>query len=128
MNKLVRITLGTLLLLIAINAFGGGYYGMAGVEDISLDLLRGSLFKNYFIPSLFLFIVVGGSCLFSAVAVFRGKRIARYASLFCGIILILWIIIQVSIIGYVAWLQPAIFVAGIFIAVLAYLLPVIQER
>lgn len=58
-NKLVRYTLGVLLLLIAINAFGGGYYGMAGAKNVPVEWLKGSFFRNYFIPGLILFVFIG---------------------------------------------------------------------
>jgi hypothetical protein len=37
-----------------------------------------------------------------------------------GVVLIAWIVVQVAIIGYVSWLQPASFLAGIAIAALAW--------
>ena len=47
LEKPVRYTLGLLLLLVAINAFGGGYYGMAGAKDVPVEWLEGSPFHNY---------------------------------------------------------------------------------
>jgi hypothetical protein len=69
-RKFVRYFLGTLLAFFALNAFGGGYYGMAGAEGVPLELLEGSPFSSYFIPSLILFLVVGGVSLFASIAVF----------------------------------------------------------
>jgi hypothetical protein len=54
-EKVIRYTLGILLLVVTVNALGGGYYGMAGAKNIPLELLKGSPFRNYFIPGLFLF-------------------------------------------------------------------------
>ena len=59
--KIIRIILGTLLAIIALNALGGGFYGMMGAKEIPIEWLKGSPFKSYFIPALFLFVVVGGS-------------------------------------------------------------------
>lgn len=117
--KLRRYLLGSLLLLMAINAFGGGYYALAGAKDIPIEWLKGSPFHDYFIPGLFLFLVIGGSALLAAVAVFSRHRLARRAALFCGVIVLLWILIQVMIIGYVSWMQPATAVAATLILVLA---------
>jgi hypothetical protein len=122
-EKLIRYFLGTILLLLAINAFGGGYYGMAGAKNIPVDWLEGSPFSDYSIPGLFLFIVIGGSAFFSGIAVFRQLPIARKAAFSCSIITILWIVIQVSIIGYVSWMQPAIMGAGILMVLLVWQLP-----
>lgn len=117
--KLIRITLGVILAIVALNAVGGGYYGMAGAKDIPLEWLNGSPFKSYFIPALFLFTVVGGFCLYSSVAVFKNWKYAKTSSVLCGILILSWICIQVLMIGFVSMLQPAIFIAGISVLGLA---------
>lgn len=118
--KLIRITLGSILTFIAINAFGGGYYGMAGAENIPLEWLKGSPFSSYFFPGLFLFVVIGGLCLYSSIAVFKQWRSGSITSFISGIIILSWIIVQVSIIGYVSWMQPAIFIAGLIVLALTW--------
>lgn len=122
-GNLVRYTLGSLLIFLAVNAFGGGYYALAGAKDIPTEWLKGSPFSDYFIPGLFLFIIIGGSALIAGIAVFRGHRLARKAALFCGFTVLLWIIVQVSVIGYVSWMQPATTVAAVAILILAWQLP-----
>jgi hypothetical protein len=120
--KALRIILGTLLLIIAANAFGGGYYGMAGAENVPVEWLEGSLFKSYFIPSLFLFTVIGGTCLVAAIAVFRNAGYARRLTFISAGLLLGWITVQVTIIGYVSWMQPAIFISGLLVLLFAALL------
>lgn len=122
MKKALRISLGILLLIICINAIGGGWYGLAGAENVPQEWLEGSPFHSYFIPSLILLFVVGGSTLFSSIAVFRNARLAPYASLLTGLILLGWIVTQLLIIGYVSWMQPAILSAAIVILLLGGLL------
>jgi hypothetical protein len=58
-EKTVRHSLGILLLLLTINAFGGGYYGMTGANDVPVEWLKGSPFKNYFVPGMVLFLLIG---------------------------------------------------------------------
>src|SRR5688572_18549002 len=122
--KISRIVLGVLLLIIALNAFGGGYYGLSGAKDVPLEWLEGSPFKSYFIPALFLLIVIGGACLLTSILVFIQSRHAISLSIFCGLLLIGWILIQVAIIGYISWMQPAVFISGLVILVLARILRV----
>ena len=58
--KLAKIALISIQLLVMLNAFGGGYYGLSGA---TASTPRGSTarpFSSYFIPSLFLFTVIGG--------------------------------------------------------------------
>jgi hypothetical protein len=122
-ENLICYSLGILLLLVAINAFGGGYYGMAGAKNVPTEWLKGSPFQSYFIPSLILFVCVGGSALFAAIVVFRRHRIARKAAFICGMIILFWLAVQVAIIGYVSWMQPTTAVAAVFIIFLTWQLP-----
>jgi hypothetical protein len=122
-EKLIRYTLAILLFVIALNALGGGYYAMAGAKDVPMEWLEKSPFKSYFIPGLFLFVVIGGTCLFTSIAVLLRKRYGRVLSFICGVLLVIWIIIQVRIIGYVSWLQPAVVIGGVLILLLAWKIP-----
>jgi len=123
----VRHVLGGLLAFVALNAFGGGYLGMSGAEGVPREWLQGSPFSDYFIPGLFLFVVVGGSFLVAAVAVFARFRQARLAATIAATIVLAWLAVQVSIIGYVSWMQPATMLAAIIVLVLARLLPGASE-
>ena len=119
----LRYVLGGLLAFGALNAFGGGYYGMAGAEDVPREWLEGSPFDDYFIPSLVLFIVVGGSFLAAAIAVFAKLRIARTAAFAAGAIVLGWIAVETAVIGYVSWMQPATTIGGLLVLLLAWLTP-----
>ena len=123
-SSLNRYLLGGLLAFGALNAFGGGYYGLSGAEGIPVELLEGSPFRSYFVPSLVLIVAVGGSFLFASIAVFADLRIARFSALMSGAIVLAWIVVQLAIIGYVSWLQPTTAVGGLLILLLAWLLPV----
>jgi hypothetical protein len=114
--KLILVVLEALL---ALNAVGGGIYGLAGAEGVPREWLRGSPFGSYFVPSLFLLVVVGGSMLAAAVAVKVNPRLGALASLVAAGILLLWIAVQVSIIGWVSWLQPTCLVLAFVIGGLA---------
>lgn len=127
-EKITRYTIAILLLLVAINALGGGYYGLTGAKDIPLEWLKDSPFKNYLLPSLFLFVVIGGSCLIAAIAVFRRRGWAGKAAFICSIILFAWLAAQVVIIGYVSALQPATAVAATLILLLSLLYPKQQRK
>ena len=120
--KLTRIALIVIQLLVMLNAFGGGYYGLAGAKDIPLSWLDGSPFHSFFIPSLFLFVVIGGGMLVATIVHLRKSSLAPWVSLGMGALLMLWIVAQVSIIGYVSWMQPTSFIAGAAIVTLAGLM------
>lgn len=119
----LRYALGSLLAFGALNAFAGGYYGIAGAKGVPTEWLAGSPFRDYWIPSLILFVVVGGSFLVAAVAVFAGLRIARVAAFWAGAIVLVWLAAETFIIGYVSWMQPATAIGGVLVLVLARMLP-----
>jgi hypothetical protein len=114
----LRYVLGSLLAFGALNALGGGD-GLSGAPDVPTDWLDGSPFTTYFVPSLVLVFVVGGSFVVAAYAVVAGLRTARVSALSAGAIVLAWVIVQVAIIGYVSWLQPATTVAGVLVVFLA---------
>ena len=115
--------LAVLLTFVALNAFAGGFYGMSGAEGVPTEWLSGTPFHDYFIPSLILFVVVGGSSLIAAIAVFLGHRLARPAAFGAVAILFVWLGVQLSIIGYVSWMQPTTATVGLLVLVLARALP-----
>lgn len=115
----LRGALGALLAFGALNAFGGGYYGLSGADGVPKEWLRGSPFTDYLIPSAILFVVVGGSLLAAAVAVFAAWRSARTLSLAAGLIVLTWLAVQIAIIGYVSWMQPITALAALVILALA---------
>lgn len=121
--KATRAVLGTLLAFCALNALGGGYYGLSGAPGVPTDWLVGSPFRDYLLPSLILLSGVGGSHAFAAFCVFTKRPHARAAAIAAGLILLVWITAQVSIIGYVSWLQPFMGVLSLVILILATQLP-----
>ncbi|MEO9003812.1 MAG: hypothetical protein ABI288_03700 [Ginsengibacter sp.] len=118
-----RSLLGTITGMVALSSSGGGIYGMVGAKDVPLVWLEDSLFPNYFVPSLILFIVVGGFSLVASIFVIREHPYARRIAYLDGIIILAWIVFQVKIIGYVSWMQPFIAIAGFSILFLSRWLP-----
>jgi hypothetical protein len=119
-QPVVRYGLGALLAFAALNAVGGGYYGLSGANGIPREWLRGSPFSDYFVPSLVLMTVVGGSLLLAAIAVFARWRHDRWLATAAGVIVLGWVTVEVAIIGYVSWMQPATAAAGAMILVLGW--------
>lgn len=107
-----RLVLAVLLGFIALNAIGGAVYGLAGAEGVPLEWLEGSPFHSYVVPSLILLLAVGGTALAASTACFLRAPRAGALSGFAGGVLVLWIAVQVAIIGYVSWLQPTMLLAG----------------
>jgi hypothetical protein len=117
----LRYPLGGLLAAGALAAFAGGFYGMSGAEGVPREWLDGTPFRSYRIPSLILFVVVGGGLFVAAVAVLADWAGARWFAAAGSVVLLGWIGVQVAVIGYVSWLQPATACAGALALVLASL-------
>ena len=96
---------------------------MAGAQDIPVEWLKGSPFKTYFMPSLILFLFVGGSALTAAILVFKRHIMARNAVFICVLIVMVWLITQVAIIGYVSWMQPTTAMTTVLILLLNWSFP-----
>jgi hypothetical protein len=60
--------------------------------------------------------------------VFSRHRLARRGAFAAAAVLLVWIAVQMAIIGYVSWMQPATFTAGVLILVLTSLLPSTTAR
>lgn len=89
---------------------------------IPLELLEGSPFSNYFIPSLILFTVIGIGHTFSGWAALKNSHYQGYISSVFSWALMIWIVVQCLIMETVAFLHILFFSIGLIGAVLAMLL------
>jgi len=64
-------------------------------------------------------VVLAGGGLVAAAAALVRARVASPASLAYGTVLIAWVSVHVVLVGYVTWLQPVSFAAGLIVATLA---------
>lgn len=117
--KASRIILIVLELVVALNAVGGGIYGLAGAAGVPVALLRGSPFQSYFWPSLILLVVIGGSMLTAALLMALRPRLGALVSVGAGVLLAGWIGVQVAVIGFMSWLQPTLGVVALAVIVLS---------
>ena len=81
--------------------------------QLPLDLLKDSPFRNFLIPGMILFLVNGVGNIASAVLCFRIQRIAGFTGMFFGFGLIIWLFVQISLVGGGHWLQYMYFGLGI---------------
>jgi hypothetical protein len=109
-----------------------------GRMQMPLAMLQGAPFPNYLIPGLILCIVLGLgaflvlACLLALpdwgwaqrVNPFKGQHWTWSASAAFGLALMIWITVQVLMVGLGAWLQPFYFGIGLAILLLTVLSPV----
>lgn len=68
--------------------------------DLPVELLAGSAFSNYLVPGLVLFIALGIGPWVAAYGVWRRRPWGWKSSFVVGVALIIWLAIQIRIIGY----------------------------
>jgi hypothetical protein len=109
--------------VVAVNAVGGAVWGLAGAKNVPREWLDGTPFHSYVIPSVILFVAVGGGMTTAALALVVRHRLAPEVSIAAALVLVVWITAQVLIIvpnGGFSWLQPTMFAAGLFMAGLGW--------
>ncbi len=108
--------------LLGIGALGGGLALMLGphgeILPLPMSLLDGSPFATYFAPGLVLFSVLGCGPLIVAVLAWRSHRWAPYLTLLVGVALLIWMAVEVAVVGYSNSppLQPIYIVLGVLIS------------
>lgn len=121
--NVIRTGLVVLHWFVGIGAVAGG---LAGVVDptgasvgITVEALERGPFRDFFIPGLFLLLVLGvGNLVAGALLLRRQGRTAGLTSLGLFAVLALWIIVQVYVMGvanavWLHWLYLALGIAGI---------------
>lgn len=104
-------------LVVAVNALGGGIYGLMGAKGVPREWLEGTPFRSYLIPSLVLLVAVAGSAAVAAGALIAAHDRASGAGIVAGVTLIGWIVVETVVIPF-SWLQPTFFAIGIGIVTL----------
>ena len=85
-------------------------------------MISHSPFSDYLIPGLFLLIIHGIGNIIGAMFSFNLIDAAGKTGVLLGLILILWIIIQMYWMGYISFLQPLMLVFGIVEAVIGIII------
>jgi hypothetical protein len=125
-DKPATWTLVGLLAFVGVGGIGGG---LALVVDpsgslVKLDpgLLTGGPFLDYLVPGILLLSVIGLGHVAGAALVLRGTPGSRYVALALGAGLMVWIAVQLAVIGYWSLLQPIFMGLGLAQCGLAWFL------
>jgi len=88
----------------ALSGLGGGAFLIADPTgetlDLSLSFLINSPFPDYLIPGIILFTVLGVYPLIVTAGLWKRKYWGWLGSIFLGIVLLIWIFVEILIIGY----------------------------
>ena len=103
LSRVARAALG-LEVLLSVGALGGGLVLMVAprgeIMPLPLSALTGSPFDTYFLPGLILFSVLGLGPLVAARMAWLRHPLAPEAAFVVGIALVIWVAVEVAIIGY----------------------------
>lgn len=104
MKKLVKRILGILVGFQGLSGLAGGFGLITNPTGealgIPLEWLDTTLFETYFIPGVILFVVLGIFPMVCYAGLWKEKSWAIFGSLITGIALIIWIIVEIYMIGY----------------------------
>jgi uncharacterized protein len=100
----LAVTAIALEILLGVGAVGGGIALMAGpngeILPLPVSALAGSPFANYFVPGAILFAILGIGPLGAAVLARRRHPVAPVLAFAVGIALLIWLIVEIAIVGY----------------------------
>jgi hypothetical protein len=127
MIKRILNSIASLLLLFnGIGAFYGGWnfinYPDGSSMQIPLDLLKHTPFTDYFIPGIVLFITNGVFSLLVLTAQFLNYKYYPQLISLQGLILSMWILIQILLIQTVSFLHMVLGAVGIALIALGALI------
>jgi hypothetical protein len=109
-------------ILLAIGAYGGAYglilsHWKPG-SFLSLDELQGTPFSTWLIPGIVLLLASGVLPTVVAVGAMLDKPWAHWGHPLVGLVLTVWILVQVAFIGFSNFLQPIYLAWGVVALVL----------
>lgn len=108
--------LGSLQAFTALGAIPAGIGYLMDISGqrmgVTTDLLANSPLDSFLLPGLFLVFVNGIANALGAFLSFTRNKFAGHVGIVLGIVLIIWIIIQVTWITFSSFLQPLFLIIG----------------
>lgn len=125
-TNILPFVTAALLLFVGIAAVAGGLGVLLDPSGeslgVSVDLLMDSPFKNFLIPGIVLFTIIGLTNLLVSFLTFKQHLLSGGATIILGFIMIIWIVLQVYWIGWLTSLQPTFLIIGFAEIILGYVL------
>ena len=120
------ILIGLIQLITALGALPAGWSLIVEPKGTGIglanEILLNSPFQNFFLPGLFLFIVLGIFNALGAYFTFKRSSFTAQLGVGLGVILVIWICVQVYFIGLTHFLQILFLLLGLIeIALSLYL-------
>lgn len=126
MKKFIFVSQGILQMFIGLGGVVCGFLMIidpgGGLMTMPLELIASSPFTDYLIPGIILFSILGVGNVVSSIISFKKSKYAGYAGILFGSALIIWILVQIYMIGLDIWLQPFYLFLGVVELVLGILM------
>jgi hypothetical protein len=107
----------------ALSAVGGGIGLLTpGSMGVPLSLIANTAFTSYLWPAVILILVIGGTHTAAAVTELRRARAASFWAAFAGFALIIWIFVELAIMGGYSILHGIYFCTGVAQLILVFVL------
>ncbi len=107
-RKAAYVILTILAGFLALTAFLGGIGLLANLNAPPVEFLQGSIFKDFTIPGLALFVIVGGGALLATILLVRRSKLSVLAATVAGIIIMFFEFVEVMVIGSPAGVARAL--------------------
>lgn len=123
--KIVHRLLFILHTLVGIGAMAGGFAAISnpqGPLGITVEVLKYSPFRNFLIPGILLFTIIGLGNLFSAFMLHHKSKYQGYISSVFSWALVIWIVVQCIMLNAVVFLHILFFAIGFIEAVLSMII------
>jgi hypothetical protein len=122
-SRIATRLLTALTLFGALSALAGAILAVAANgAGVPLEYLANTPFPSYAVPGVILGVVVGGTQLAAAAALWKKHRSALLLSGVAGFGMLIWIFVELAVIRQYSWLQSAYFALGAMELILVLLL------
>lgn len=112
------------LVIVCLTALIGGaaliFDPTGGLMGMSVDRLHASPFPDYLLPGIFLFVVIGFGTLVAIIALVGKKDYGPALTIICGVVLDLWILVQVIMLSEINSFHAFYFTTGAFLIWLGF--------
>jgi hypothetical protein len=98
-RRTLYVALTVLTIFLALTALAGCVQLLEGTYAPSIEMIRGSVFKDYTIPGMALGLIVGGSAILAAVLLIRKSKFAILFATTAGTIIMFFEFVEVLAIG-----------------------------
>ncbi len=99
LRKILYPVLAVLTGFLAVTGFAGGIGLLFNLNTPPVEQLGNSIFNDFTVPGLALFVLVGGSALFALVLLIRKSKYALLFATTSGVIILFFEFVEVLVIG-----------------------------